>query len=105
MRLPIKIPKDKLEHFCDKHHIASLALFGSVLTPRFSADSDIDILVRFRKEHTPHLLGLIGMESELSDIMGHPVDLKTPNELSRYFRDDVVAKAKMIYGKAHSCLF
>jgi hypothetical protein len=98
-KTPIKLQKDKIEHFCKKHHIAYLALFGSILTSHFSEKSDIDVLVKFKKKHTPHLLGLIGMEFELSDIMGCTVDLKTPNDLSRYFRDDVLSKAKTIYGK------
>ncbi len=98
-KLPIKLKKEKIERFCKKHHIAYLALFGSVLTSSFSDKSDIDILVKFEKKHIPHLFGLIGMESELSDIIGYSVDLKTPNELSHYFRDDVLAKAKTIYGK------
>jgi predicted nucleotidyltransferase len=59
----------------------------------------VDVLVKFEKEYIPHLFGLIQMESELSDIIGYSVDLKTPNDLSRYFRDDVLAKAKKIYGE------
>jgi predicted nucleotidyltransferase len=98
-KLQIKLQKDKIERFCKKHHIAYLALFGSVLTSHFTEKSDVDVLVKFEKKYTPHLFGIIGMESELSDIIGYPVDLKTPNDLSRYFRDDVLAKAKTIYGK------
>ena len=98
-KLPIRLQKNKIERFCKKHHIAYLALFGSVLTSSFTEKSDIDFLVKFEKKHIPHLLGLIGMESELSEIIGYPVDLKTPNDLSRYFRDDVLAKAQTIYGK------
>lgn len=81
--LPIKLKQDKIERFCKKHHIAYLALFGSVLTSSFSDKSDVDILVKFEKEHI--LFGLIGMESELSEFIGYSVDLKTPNDLSRYF--------------------
>lgn len=94
-----KFSQDKIESFCKKHHIMYLALFGSVLTSHFTEKSDIDILVRFEKKHTPHLFDLIQMESELSDLIGYTVDLKTPNELSRYFREDVLSKAKKIYGK------
>jgi uncharacterized protein len=97
-KLPIRLQKDKIERFCRKHHITYLALFGSVLTSNFTKKSDVDILVRFEKKHIPHLFGMIGMESELSDIIGFPVDLKTPNDLSPYFRDDVVTRAKTIYG-------
>lgn len=98
-KLPIKLQKKKIDGFCEKHHIVYLALFGSVLTSHFTEESDVDVLVKFEKKHTPHLFGLIGMESELSNIFGYTVDLKTPGDLSRYFRDDVLAKAKTIYGK------
>lgn len=98
-RLPIRLHKAKIVTFCKKYHIAYLALFGSVLTSNFTKKSDVDILVKFEKKHTPHLFGMMRMESELSDIIGYPVDLKTPNDLSPYFRSDVLNKAKAIYGK------
>ncbi|HEY2810023.1 MAG TPA: nucleotidyltransferase family protein [Rhabdochlamydiaceae bacterium] len=97
--LPIHLQKNKINSFCKKYHIVYLALFGSVLTPSFKKKSDVDVLVRFEKKHVPHLFNLIKMESELSAIIGYPVDLKTPNDLSPYFRNDVLAKAKTIYGK------
>ncbi|MBS3904464.1 MAG: nucleotidyltransferase domain-containing protein [Simkania sp.] len=97
-RLPIKLHKGKIERFCKKHHIDYLALFGSVLTSYFTEKSDVDILVKFEKKYIPNLFDFIGMESELSDIIGYTADLKTPNDLSRYFRDDVLTKAKTIYG-------
>jgi predicted nucleotidyltransferase len=93
----IRLQKGKIDSFCKKYHIVYLALFGSVLTASFNKKSDVDILVRFEKKHIPHLFGMIRMESELSDIIGYPVDLRTPNDLSLYFRDDVLAKAKTIY--------
>jgi predicted nucleotidyltransferase len=98
-KLPIKLSKEKIERFCKKHHVIYLALFGSVLTSHFSKKSDIDILIKFEKKHTPHLLSMVSMESELSSLIGYPVDLKTPNDLSPYFRNTVLSKAKIIYGK------
>jgi hypothetical protein len=56
--LPIHLPKAEIEQFCEKYHIVYLALFGSVLTSRFNSESDIDILVKFKKKHIPHLLAL-----------------------------------------------
>lgn len=84
--------------FCKKYHIVCLALFGSILTPRFQPSSDVDILVKFKKKHVPNLFDLVDMESELSSIVGRQVDLKTPNDLSPYFRDEVMMHAKVIYG-------
>lgn len=98
-RLPIPLRRDKIMNFCKKHHIVYMALFGSVLTSNFTKKSDVDVLVRFEKKHSPHLFNMIKMELELSDIIGYSVDLKTPNDLSPYFRDDVLDKAQIIYGK------
>ena len=97
-KLPIRLQKGKIENFCKKYHIVYLALFGSVLTSNFTQKSDVDILVKFEKKHIPHLFNMIKIESELSDLIGYPVDLKTPNDLSPYFRDDVLTNAKTLYG-------
>src|ERR1700733_733806 len=97
-KLPISINKTVIGAYCKKHHIVNLALFGSVLTGQFSAESDVDVLVNFDKKHIPDLFQLVDMESELSDIFGRKVDLKTPNDLSPYFRNEVVSKSKRIYG-------
>ena len=91
--------KKKIGLFCKKHHVVFLALFGSILTPQFNNSSDIDVLVKFDKKHIPTLLDIVDMESELSSIMGRTVDLRTPNDLSPYFRQEVVSKAKIIYGR------
>jgi len=98
-KIPLRLQKKKIENFCKKYHIVSLALFGSVLTSHFSEKSDVDVLINFEKKHIPHLLGIVQMESELTDIIGRPVDLKTLNDLSPYFREDVLARAKLVYGK------
>lgn len=95
---PIRLDNKKIRMFCKKHHIATLALFGSILTAHFTPSSDVDVLVSFEKEHIPTLFDIVDMESELGNIVGRDVDLKTANDLSPYFRDDVLANAKIIYG-------
>jgi hypothetical protein len=91
------IPPEKINGFCRKYRIASLALFGSILTSHFTNLSDVDMLVRFETGYIPTLFDLVDMESELTTIVGRHVDLKTPNELSPYFRDEVLSSAKIIY--------
>jgi predicted nucleotidyltransferase len=87
-----------LKEFCRRHHIRRLALFGSRLKGRETPESDIDLLVEFEPGHEPGLLALAGMELELSDYLGGiHVDLRTPSELSRYFRDEVLATAETQY--------
>jgi uncharacterized protein len=91
------MPQEQITEFCQKHHIKKLSLFGSALKGQLRPDSDIDILVQFEEGHVPGYFRLCEMENELTDIIGRKVDLRTPEELSRYFRNDVVKTAKVQY--------
>ena len=90
--------QDQLEELCQRHHIAKLSLFGSVLRDDFSPESDIDVLVEFESGHVPGFFRLFDIEEELSSLLGgRKVDLRTPQDLSRYFRDEVLAHAETQY--------
>ena len=94
------IPKDLIEEFCRKHHIRKLSIFGSYLREDFGPESDIDFLVEFDPDHIPGLLGIVRMERELSEILGGwKVDLRTAQDLSRYFRNQVVSSAEVQYAE------
>jgi hypothetical protein len=83
-----------LKRFCEQHHVRKLSLFGSVLKGTERPDSDVDLLIEFETAHTPGLIGMARMEAELSQLMGgRRVDLRTPGDLSRYFRDEVTQAA------------
>lgn len=71
-------------------------LFGSVLRDDFTESSDIDILVEFQPGKPPGL-AIVTMQDELAELCGRDVDLRTPAELSRYFRDQVMQEAMVIY--------
>jgi uncharacterized protein len=87
-----------LTAICRCHSIRRLSLFGSVLHSTNQPDSDVDLLVEFEPGATPGLLGLAAIEMELSNLLGgQRVDLRTPQELSRYFRDEVVRTARVQY--------
>ncbi len=95
----IGIQKEKIAEFCRRNHIYKLWLFGSVLRGDFRPDSDIDVLVEFEPGHVPGFFRLFDMEAELSSIFGgRKVDIQTPKDLSRYFRDEVIANAEVQYG-------
>jgi hypothetical protein len=96
----ITLPKDKLVEFCHRNHIRRLSLFGSALCDDYGPDSDIDLLVEFAPGHIPGFIKLAGMERELSTMLGNrPVDLRTSEELSRYFRNQVIAEAEEQYAE------
>jgi uncharacterized protein len=77
----------------------SKAAFGSVLRDDFTPSSDVDVLVEFEPGKTPGF-AFFSMEEELSRILGRRVDLNTPNSLSKYFRDEVLAEAEELYVQA-----
>ena len=97
MALHIQVDSERIAEVCRKYHVARLAFFGSVLRDDFRPDSDVDILVWFEPGYTPGMFGLVRMEMELSEIIGRKVDLRTPEELSRLFRDEVVSHAEVQY--------
>ena len=87
-----------LHQFCKRNFIVKLSLFGSALRADFTDESDIDFLVEFEADRTPTFLSLARMERELSELLdGRKIDLRTPEELSPYFRDNVIKEAMNLY--------
>lgn len=93
----LALDKQFLAAFCERNNIRKLSLFGSALTDRFGPNSDIDLLVEFLPGRTPDLWTLAGMEIELSEFFARKVDLRTAEDISRYFRHKVVASALTQY--------
>lgn len=93
----LAVDKQKLAEFARRNRIRRLALFGSVLREDFRPDSDVDVLVEFEPDARIGLLGMAALEMELSELLGRKVDLRTPQELSRYFREDVLREAEVQY--------
>jgi len=94
----IIVPRSEIAKFCQRNHIRRLYLFGSALRDDFRPDSDVDVLVEFEPGHVPGFFRLFDMEAELSALFGgRKVDLRTPQDLSRYFRDEVLATAELHY--------
>ena len=98
MNTNISILENRLAAFCKANGITRLALFGSVLRDDFGPDSDVDVLVEFEQKRIPGLLGVAAMEIALSELFGgRKVDLRTPEDLSRYFRQEVLDAAEVQY--------
>jgi len=86
-----------LEMLCKKHNIKSLSLFGSAVRGELKNDSDIDILIEFEKGCTPGLITFLGIQRELSSMIGREVDLRTKGDLSKYFVDRVMNEKRIEY--------
>jgi hypothetical protein len=91
------IDRGAVKAFCERHHIARLAVFGSVLRDDFDANSDVDVLVEFQPDHVPGL-NFVSMERELSTLLqGRRVDLVTAKFLNERIREQVLREAEPLY--------
>lgn len=98
MKANLSMQREALAAFYQKHGTRRFAIFGSALRDDLGPESDIELLVEFDPEHIPTLFDIASMEQELSYMLGgQKVDLRTPEDLSRYFRDQVLAEAKVQY--------
>lgn len=93
----ITFPMPAISEICRRYGAARLSLFGSILREDFHAGSDVDMLVEFAPTTRIGLIGLARMEEELGEQIGRRVDLRSASELSRYFRDEVVAGARLLH--------
>lgn len=98
MNKHLSVPKQRLKSFCREHGIKWLAIYGSALRDDFGPESDVDVLVEFEPDRVPGFLGLAGMQLELQELFsGRTIDLRTPEDLSPYFRQDVLEAAEIQY--------
>ncbi len=96
----IEVPESAVTGLCNRYGIRRLALFGSVLTDRFASNSDVDVLVEFRPGERVGFFRLAEIEDELSRLLGgRKIDLRTPGDLSRYFREEVMQSARVVYAE------
>jgi hypothetical protein len=82
----IELPIEEIRRFCEKWRIRELAVFGSILTENFGADSDIDFLYTFDDGDMWDLFDVIEMKQELEGLLGREIDFvdrevveKSPN--------------------------
>jgi uncharacterized protein len=89
--LAIPIPHEQIADFCRKWGIRKLSFFGSVVRDDFGPESDVDVLVEFKRDRIPGWEFFATIPNELSEILGgRNVDLITFDSLSRWIRRDVL---------------
>ena len=96
----IDLPIERIREYCETQPIKRLSLFGSALRDEMTEESDIDLLVEYLPSARVGYFELVRQQMDLSELIGSTVDLRTPNELSRFFRQEVVDSAVLIYANA-----
>jgi predicted nucleotidyltransferase len=93
----ITVPEEKITEFCQRNHVRSLALFGSVLHEDFRPDSDVDVLIEFEPGTRVGFLALSRIQRELSVLLDRPVDLVPRDGLKSALREEVLSSAEVLY--------
>ena len=97
----IKVDRERIADFCMRNRIRRLSLFGSFVRDDFGPDSEIDVLVEFAPDARVGFFKLFDLEQQLSEMLGgRKVEINTPNSLSKYLREDVLAEAEVQYEQA-----
>lgn len=66
---------DRIADLCRRAGVVRAYVAGSILTPQFSAGSDIDVLVETDPANPPGMLALGGLQMDLSELLGRSVHL------------------------------
>jgi len=92
------IPQIKM--LCQKHNVNKLFAFGSVLTNKFSEQSDIDLIVDFNKQNiSDYFTNYFDFKYSLEDIFGRKVDLLEEKPIqNKYLRSSIENSKQLIYG-------
>jgi predicted nucleotidyltransferase len=87
---------EKIIQVLKNHGVKKIFVFGSYVRGEEKPQSDIDIIVEFLGRKS--LLDIIGIEQELSEVLGIKVDLLTEKSISPYLIDRIKKERVAIYG-------
>ena len=92
---------DKIISLCRKYKVKNMYVFGSILTPRFNDESDVDLLVNFSNEldYLSYADNILDLYADLKDLLGRDVDLVDESSIKNpYFKKEVAQTKQLIYG-------
>ena len=84
--------REDILRIADRHGASNVRVFGSANRGEAGPGSDVDFLVDVGPKHSPCFPA--GLALDLEDLLGHQVDVATPNALHWFIRDRVVTEAK-----------
>ena len=94
----LAISKKKIAAFCHRWKVIELALFGSVLRPDFTPESDVDVLVTFAPDAEISLFDMAQMQIELQELFNRPVDILEKDALRNPYRKrEILSTAQVVY--------
>ncbi|MDR0789338.1 MAG: nucleotidyltransferase domain-containing protein [Bacteroidales bacterium] len=91
---------ERIKQVCDSHFVDAMYVFGSSLTNKFNAQSDVDLLVSFKAmDYADYADNYFETAEQLEEIFERPVDLVTENSLKNpYFIQSINQSKVLLYG-------
>lgn len=92
---------EKIISLCRKYKVKNMYVFGSILTPRFNEESDIDLLVNFSNEldYLSYADNILDLYADLKVVFGRNVDLVDESAVKNpYFKKELDQTKQLIYG-------
>ncbi len=91
---------EKIVALCKKHKVGKLFVFGSILTNRFNDNSDVDLVVSFKKaEVNDYFDNYFDFKYALEELFGREVDLLEEQTIKNpYLKKNVDSTKALIYG-------
>ena len=91
---------DKIRALCNKHKVAKLFVFGSILTDNFKKSSDIDFLVDFSDvDLYDYADNYFDLKESLENLLKRQIDLLEEKAVKNpYLRQSIDSSKKLIYG-------
>ncbi len=83
-----KILENEEENLSKEYGVSKIGVFGSFVFGDYREDSDIDLLVEFKKPIG--LFHFIGLENYLAGKLGRKVDLVAKKGLKKYIRKNIL---------------
>ena len=92
---------ENLFALCRKYKVKNMYAFGSILTPRFNDESDVDLLVNFTSDidYLSYADNILDFYADLKELFGREVDLVDESSIRNpYFKREVELTKQLIYG-------
>lgn len=91
---------DEITGLCKTHKVATLFVFGSVLSDRFKPGSDVDMLVDFKGVDLYNYAdNYFDLKLALEKLLQHEVDLLEEKAIRNpYLRQSIDSTKQLIYG-------
>jgi|GEM_PF-765113 uncharacterized protein len=99
---PLKKYQSKIDLLAQKHHIDYLALFGSRARGDSHQDSDLDLLINFKK--IPGFVELYNVKKDLRDTFQKKIDLITVGGINKHIKPYIIQDIQDLYGQRPSSI-